>query len=126
LGDPAGEEWLLRGASRAVGVIGGVGGLGQDVEAGEQAEGLIGVEIADRTASPLIESLQRQEAEQGVGGGHHPRAGIAGVVDDRVEAQACQRGQEPEDSGDSRPEASSGGEFQFSAVGHRRGPGADG
>src|SRR5512135_2383665 len=78
----------------AVGVVGGVGGLGQDVEAGEQAEGLIEVEIADVTASLLIEQLQRQQAQQSTGGGYHRRARIAGLVDDLVEAQASQQGQE--------------------------------
>ena len=52
-GDPAGEELLLVVPLGAVGVIGGVGVLGQDVEAREQAEGLIEVEIADVTARSL-------------------------------------------------------------------------
>jgi hypothetical protein len=47
-------------------------------------------------------------------------------VDDLVEAQASQQGQEQEDSGDSGPEASSGGEVQLSTVGNGRRLRADG
>ena len=109
----------------AVGVVGGVGGLGQDVEAGEQAEGLIEVEIADVTASLLIEQLQRQQAQQSTGGGYYLGAGIAGVTDDLVEAQASQQGREQKEAGDSGPEASSGGEVQLATVSNGRGVRAD-
>jgi hypothetical protein len=109
----------------AVGVVGGVGGLGQDVEAGEQAEGLIEVEIADVTASLLIEQLQRQQAQQSTGGGYHRRARIAGLVDDLVEAQPSQQGQEQKEAGDAGPEVSSSGEVQLATVGNGRGVRAD-
>ena len=125
-GDPAGEELLLVGPLGAVGVIGGVGVLGQDVEAREQAEGLIEVEIADMTAPLLVEQFQRQQAQQGAGGGHHLRAGIAGPVDDLVEAEAGQQGQEQEDAGDPSPQAASRGEVQSSTIGHSRDLRADG
>jgi hypothetical protein len=37
--------------------------LGGDVEAGDEAEGLVAVEVVDMTASLLIEQFQRQERE---------------------------------------------------------------
>jgi hypothetical protein len=77
------------------------------------------------TSPSFIEQLQRQQTQQSTGGGYDLGAGRAGVTDDLVEAQASQQGQEQEDSGDSGPEASSGGEAQFSTVGNGRGVRAD-
>jgi hypothetical protein len=110
----------------AVGVIGGVGVLGQDVEAREQAEGLIEVEIADVTAPLLVEQFQREQAQQGAHGGHHLRAGIACPVDDLVETEAGQQGQEHEDASDPSPQAASRGKVQSTTIGHSRDLRADG
>ena len=78
-GDPPRQELLLVGPRGAVGVVGGVALLGQDVQAGEQAERLVEVEVADVTAAFLVEQLQRQQAEQRGCGGDHARARIAGL-----------------------------------------------
>lgn len=110
----------------AVGVVGGEGVLGQDVEAGEQAEGLIEVEIADVTAPLLVEQLQGEQAEQGTDGGHHLGAGIVGTKDDLVEAEASQQGQEEEDPGDPGPQPTSRAEVQPATIGNLRDLRADG
>jgi hypothetical protein len=115
-GDPAGEELLLVAPLGAVGVVSGESGLGQDIEAREQAESLIEVEIADVTTPLLVEQLQGEQAQQGAGGGHQVRSGIAREVDDLVEAEASQQGQEQEDPGDPGPEASSRGEVQLATI----------
>ena len=120
-GDPAGEELLLVAPLGAVGVVGGERGLGQDVEAREEAEGLVEVEVADVTAPFLVEQLQGEQAQQGGGGGHHLRAGIARTLDDLVEAEASQQGQEEEDPGDPSPQAASRGEVQPATIRHGRG-----
>ena len=125
-GDPAGEELRLVAPLRAVGVVGGERGLGQDVEAGEETEGLVEVEIADVTVPFLVEQLEGEQAQQGGGGGHHLRAGIARTLDDLVEVEASQQGQEQEDPGDPSPQAASRGEVQPPTIRHRRGFRGDG
>ena len=91
-----------------VGVVGGERLLGQDVEAGEQAEGLVAVEVVDMTAAFLVEQLQRQQRQQGAGGGDHLRAGIPGLGDEAIEAEPGQEGQEEEDARDARAERAAG------------------
>jgi hypothetical protein len=124
-GDPAGEELLLVRPLGAVGIVGGEGGLGQDVEAREETEGLVEVKVADVTVPFLVEQLEGEQAQQGGDGGHHLRAGIARPLDDLVEAEASQQGQEQEDPGDSRPQAASRGEVQSATIGHGRDFGDD-
>jgi hypothetical protein len=41
----------------AIGVLGGVSGLGQDVQAGEEAQALIAVEVADMAPPLLVQEL---------------------------------------------------------------------
>lgn len=52
----------------AIGVLGGISGLGQDVQAGEEAQALITVEVANMTTPLLIQEFQGQQAQQGAGG----------------------------------------------------------
>ena len=100
-----------------VGVVGGERLLGQDVEPGEQAEGLVTVEIVDMTAAFLVEQLERQQRQQGAGGGDHLRAGIPGRGDEAIEAEAGQEWQEEEDAHETRVERAAGGEVQLPGVG---------
>src|SRR5262249_14475712 len=55
--DPAGQKPLLLRALGAVGVVGGIALLGQDVEAGEQPQGLIEIEVTDVATTLLVEQL---------------------------------------------------------------------
>ena len=119
-GDPAGEELLVVVPLGAVGIVGGEGGLGQDVEAGEQAEGLIEVEIADVAAPLLVEQFQGEQTQEGAGGGHHLGAGIAGPLDDLVEAEASQQRKEQEGAGDPGFQGASRGEVQLPTIRHCR------
>ena len=91
----------------AVGIVGGEGGLGQDVEAREEAESLVEVKVADVTASFLVEQFQSEQAQQGAEGRHHLRAGVVRTMDDLVEVEASQQGQEQEDPGNASPQAAS-------------------
>src|SRR5436305_857644 len=91
-GDPPREQGLLAGARGAVGVVGGEALLGQDVQPGEEAERLVEVEIADMTASLLVEQLQGQQAQQRRGGRDHLGAGIARLCDQGIEAEAGEQG----------------------------------
>jgi hypothetical protein len=70
-GDPPRQQSLLAGACGSVGVVGGVALLGQDIQAGEQSEGLVEVEIGDVAASFFVEQLQSQQTEQGRWRGDH-------------------------------------------------------
>ena len=115
--DPPLQQAPLLVANGPVGVGGGERLLGGDVEAGEQAEGLVAVEVVDMTASLLVEQLQRQEREQGAGGGDHLRAGIPGLGDEAIEAEPGQEGQEEEDARDARADRAAGLEVQLATVG---------
>ena len=55
----------------AIGVFGGERRLGQDVQAGEETECLITVEITEVTTSLLVQQLQGEQVQQRAGGGHH-------------------------------------------------------
>ena len=57
--------------SGAVGVFGSEGRLGQDVQPGEEAEGLITVKITDVAPPLLVQQLQGEQAQERTGGGHH-------------------------------------------------------
>ena len=115
--DPALQQAALLVADGPVGVVGGERLLGEDVEAGEEAEGLVAVEVVDMAASLLVEQFQRQERQQGAGGGDHLRAGIPGLGDEPIEAEPGQEGQEEEDARDARAERAAGREVQLAAVG---------
>ena len=101
----------------AVGVFGGMSGLGQDVQAGEEAQALITVEITDVTPPLLVQKLQSQQAQHGTGGRDHRRAGIARHFDEVIEAEVGQQRQEQEDARDSTPQPSSWFEAQAASVG---------
>ena len=106
LADPAVQELFLVDALGAVGVIGRERFFRQDVEAGEESERFIVIEVVDVRASFLIEEFEDKQAEEGVGGGNHARAGIAGFADEAVDPEPCEQGKEQEESGDTRAEAS--------------------
>ncbi|MGZ3303631.1 MAG: hypothetical protein ACXVBG_22370, partial [Isosphaeraceae bacterium] len=87
-----------------------------DVEAGEEAEGLVAVEVIDMTASLLVEQFQGQEREQCGRGGDHLRAGIPGLGNEPIEAEPGQEGQEEEDTRDARADRAAGLEVQLATV----------
>lgn len=116
--DPTGEEALLMIPLSAIGVLGGISGLGQDVQTGEEAQALITVEVADMAPPLLVQELQGQQAQQGAGGWDHLRAGIARLSDEVIETQLGQQRQEQEDAGDAGAHVPSRIEAQASSVGH--------
>ena len=114
--DPPLQESLLLVPTSAVRIIGCERLLGENVEPGEQAEGLVEVEVSDRAAALLVEELQRQQGQHRSRGGDHCRAGILGRRDQAVEAQLRQQGREEEDAGHACAEGSPRREAQCSAV----------
>jgi hypothetical protein len=116
--DPAGEEALLLIPLGAIGVLGGISRLGQDVETGEEAQALIAVEVADMAPPLRVQELQGQHAQQGAGGRDHLRAGIARLCDEVIEAESGQQRQEQEDARNGGAQPPSGLELQASSVGH--------
>lgn len=104
------------GADGPVGVVGRERLLGEDVEAGEQAEGPVAIEVVDVTAAFLVEQFQRQERQQCTRGGHHRRAGIPCLRDQTVEAESGQQRHEEEEARDARAERAAGREVQLSTV----------
>ncbi len=114
--DPPLQQAALLVADGPVRVGGGERLLGGDVEAGEEAEGLVAVEVIDMTPSLLVEQLQRQKREQCGGGGDHPRAGVPGLGNEPIEAEPGQEGQEKEDARDARADRAAGLEVQLARV----------
>lgn len=85
--DPGVEQRLLMLAESTVGIVGGEGFFGEDVEASEKAKGLLEIEIVDVTASFFVEEFETQEAEQGIDVGDHFRGGIVGLLDETLEVE---------------------------------------
>lgn len=85
-GDPTGQELLLVAPLGAIGVVGGEGRLGQDVQPGEETEGLVAVEVVDVAPPLFVRELQGQQAQEGTDGGDHARAGVARPLHQLVEA----------------------------------------
>jgi hypothetical protein len=98
--DPAGEQLLLILPNRTIRIVGGEGRLWQDVQAGEQPEGLVEIEVADVTTSFLVDQFQGQQTQQGRGGRNHTRTRITGLPDQFVKPQLCQQRPEREDARD--------------------------
>jgi hypothetical protein len=111
------EEALLVIPLGAIGVLGRISGLGQDVQAGEEAQALIAVEVADMAAPLLVQELQGQEAQQGRVGRDHLRAGVARLCDEAIEAESGQQRQEEEDARDGGAQSPPGLQVQASSVG---------
>src|SRR4051794_18849839 len=114
---PAAEQPELVLAGGPIRVIGDEGLLGEDVQPGEEAEGLIEVEVVDVAASLLVEELQRQQGQDRGGRGDHLRAGIGRGDDEPVEVDLSQQGQEEEDPGRTGPQPPPGGQVQGPLIG---------
>ena len=99
-GDPSGEQALLILPDRPVRVVGGEGRLRQDVQAREEPQGLVEIEVADVTPPFLVDQFQGQQAQQGRGGRDHAGAGVTRLPDQVVEAQLGQERPEDEDARD--------------------------
>ena len=80
-GDPSGEQTLLILPDRPVRVVGGKGRLRQDVQAREESQGLVEIEVTDVTTPFLVNQLQGQQAQQCRGGRDHAGAGVTGLLD---------------------------------------------
>jgi hypothetical protein len=94
----------------AVGVSGGVTLLGWHVQPGEQADGLVAVEVVDVAAPLLVEELQSEQAEQGGGSRDHLGSGVAGLGDQPIKAELRQQRQEQEQAGGAAAQVASRGE----------------
>ena len=114
---PAAERPELVLAGGPIGVVGGEGLLGEDVQPGEEAQGLVEVEVVDVAAPLLVEELQRQQGQDRGGRGDHLRAGIVRGGDEPVEADSGQQGEEQEDAGGARPPPPPGGQVQGPLIG---------
>src|SRR5215469_10407878 len=72
------------------------------------------------TPAFLVEQFERQQRQQGAGGGDHLRAGIPSRGDEPVEAETGQEWQEEEDAHEARVECAAGGEVQLPGIGDFR------
>lgn len=114
---PAAEQAELVLAGGPIRVVGGEGLLGEDVQPGEEAQGLVEVEVIDMAAAFLVEELQRQQGQDRGGGGDHLRAGVGRGGDEPVEADAGQQGKEEEDPGGAGPQPPPGGQVEGPLIG---------
>ena len=71
LREPSRQQAVLVLPLRPIGVVRSEGGLGKDIEPGEQAECLVKMKITDVTAAFLVEQFQGQQTQQGTGRRHH-------------------------------------------------------
>jgi hypothetical protein len=115
--DPVCQESFLMGTETAIGVIGGEGLFGKDIEAGEEAEGGVEVEIVDMAASFLVEKFEDEEAEQSAGWGNHVGARVARLLAELIEAELREEGEKEKQAGDRRAQGFFGGRVEDPAVG---------
>jgi len=113
----AARNCSLLGTLGAIRVIGDEGFLGWNVEAGEEPQGFVEVEVIDVAAAFFVEQFQGQEAQQGTGGGDLFRAGIAGILHEAVKAELGQQRQEQENAGDARLQATIVAQRERAAIG---------
>jgi hypothetical protein len=96
--------------------------LRQNVQPGEQSQGLLEIEIINVAASLLVQQFQCQQAQQRGIGRHHLRSRIASLVHQFVEPQPRQERQEQEQPRHARSQSQGFGcrKNQFLAVGNVR------
>ncbi|WP_168165329.1 hypothetical protein [Singulisphaera acidiphila] len=109
--------------ARAVRVVSGERLLGQDVEANEQAEGFVAVEVVDMAPSLFVEQFQCQQREQRTGGGDHLRVRIPRLSDEPIETEPSQVRQEEEDARDAGVDRAAVREIQCATIGDVRSQG---
>jgi hypothetical protein len=114
---PSAEQGELVLAGGPVRVVGGERLLGQDVQPGEEAQGLVEVEVVDVAVPLLVPQLQGQQCQERGGRRDHLRAGIGRVDDQSVEPELSQQGQEQEDPGHAGPQTSSRAQVQEPLIG---------
>jgi hypothetical protein len=114
---PAAEQPQLVRAGGPIRVVGGEGLLGEDVQAGEEAQGLVEVEVVDVAAPLLVEELQRQQGQDRGGRGDHLRAGVGRGDDESVEADLGQQGEEEEGAGRAGSQPPPGGQVEGPLIG---------
>ncbi len=93
-----GEQALVHVAGGAVGG-GEPGGLGQDVEAGEEAGATVHAPDVVGAVAADVGELEGEEGEDGLEGGEGAGARVADETDGLVDAVAADEGEEAEDAG---------------------------
>ena len=84
---PSFEQGALVFARSPIGIVDGERLLGEDVQTGEQSQGLVEIKIVDVSTPLLVEELERQQGQERAGGGDHFRARIIRLGDDSVRPQ---------------------------------------
>ena len=95
----AAQQAPVHGAGGAVGIGGEPRGLGQHVEPGEQAQAAIHAPQVVGAVAADMRQLEGQHGQHRLQRGQGARAGIAGLLDDGVDAVVPQPGQQAEDAG---------------------------
>src|SRR5713101_6383380 len=99
MGEPCRQQAMLMFPLCAVGVVGGKGRLGENIESRKEPECLIEIEVADIAATFLVQQLQGEQAEQGAGSRYHLLAGITRLRDELVKLQPRQQREKQEQTG---------------------------
>src|SRR5262245_5336622 len=102
----------------AIRVVGGERFLGKDIEACEETQGLVEIEVADVAAAFLVEQLQRQQRQESRRCRDHGRARVTSLEDQPVEAELGQQRQEQKDTRHTGAECLPRGQTQPSRVGN--------
>ena len=117
---PTGQKRLLMGAKAAIGIIGREGFFGEDIEAGEEPEGGVEVEIVDIAASFFVEELEDEEAEQGAARRNHFRTRIARLLAEPIETEFGEEREKEKQAGDRSAQVFFGGGVEDAAIGDGR------
>ena len=93
------QQALVHGADHAVGIGGEPSGLGQDVEAGEEARAAVHAPEVVAAVAAHAGELEGEEGQHGRQGGQRSRAGEAGLRNRLVNTVAPHPGQQAEHAG---------------------------
>jgi hypothetical protein len=98
LGEPSGHETVDHAVVDGRAVAGEIGSFGDDIEAGEQGDAVVGNETHDMALAFFVHEFEGQEGADRLLGWDHGGAGKLGLADDLVEAQRAHQGDEDEEA----------------------------
>jgi len=117
-GDQGRDEAFVHAAFGAVGIVCGVGGLGQHIESGPQSGPFIGTQIAYMADAAVTQQLRQQQGQKGLQGRHGLRTGQARLPHRVGQLQSEQLWDEQKQSGHLGGELPPVAQVQVLHVGH--------
>ena len=94
--EPVAHQQRIAGRIDAATVLGEIGTLGDDIQAGEQGQPFVEHRTHDMQVALGAKQLEGEQTAQGMSGRDHLRAGQSAAANDAIEVEFGQRGQEQE------------------------------